>query len=36
MDAKLNTFSSIFEKEGLEKGWSGYDRLLERQLFKHS
>jgi len=36
MDAKLNTFSSIFEKEGVEKGWSGYDRLLERQLFKHN
>ncbi len=35
LDAKLNTFSSIFEKEGVEKGWSGYDRLLERQLFKH-
>jgi len=35
MDAKLNTFNSIFEKEGTEKGWSGYDRLLERQLFKH-
>jgi len=36
MDAKLNTFISIFEKEGVDKGWSGYDRLLERQLFKHS
>jgi len=36
MDAKLNTFFSIFERDGVEKGWSGYDRLLERQLFKHS
>lgn len=36
MDAKLNTYESIFEKEGVETGWSGYDRLLERQLFKHS
>jgi 3'-5' exoribonuclease len=36
MDAKLNTFFSIFDKEGVESGWSGYDRLLERQLFKHS
>lgn len=36
MDAKLNTFTSIFEREGVEQGWSGYDRLLERQLFKHS
>jgi len=36
LDAKLNTFSSIFEREGIEKGWSGYDRLLERQLFKHT
>ncbi|MGE4318066.1 MAG: 3'-5' exoribonuclease YhaM family protein [Deferribacterales bacterium] len=36
MDAKLNTFYSIFEREGVEQGWSGYDRLLERQLFKHS
>jgi len=36
LDAKLNTFNSVFEKEGVEKGWSGYDRLLERQLFKHS
>ncbi|ADD68103.1 metal dependent phosphohydrolase [Denitrovibrio acetiphilus DSM 12809] len=36
MDAKLNTFASIFEKEGVESGWSGYDRLLERQLYKHS
>lgn len=36
LDAKLNTFNSIFEKEGIESGWSGYDRLLERQLFKHS
>jgi len=35
LDAKLNTFNSIFEKEGVDKGWSGYDRLLERQLYKH-
>lgn len=36
LDAKLNTFASIFDKEGIESGWSGYDRLLERQLYKHS
>lgn len=36
LDAKLNTFMSIFDREGIETGWSGYDRLLERQLFKHS
>lgn len=36
LDAKLNTFASVFEKEGVEQGWSSYDRLLERQLFKHS
>jgi 3'-5' exoribonuclease len=35
LDAKLNTFASIFDKEGVEQGWSSYDRLLERQLFKH-
>jgi 3'-5' exoribonuclease len=36
LDAKLNSFTSVFEKEGIEKGWSSYDRLLERQLYKHS
>jgi len=36
VDAKLNTFFSIFEREGVDSGWSGFDRLLERQLFKHS
>ena len=36
MDAKINTFSSIFVKdEVLDAGWSGYERLLERQIFKH-
>jgi 3'-5' exoribonuclease len=36
MDAKINTFSSIFVKDEVqETGWSGYDRLLERQIFKH-
>lgn len=36
LDAKMNTFVSIFEREGLDSGWSSYDRLLDRQLFKHS
>ncbi|MGA1846910.1 3'-5' exoribonuclease YhaM family protein [Deferribacter abyssi] len=36
MDAKLNTFISIFSKENVEEGWSNYDRLLERQLFNHN
>lgn len=36
MDAKINTFNSILNKEEVgESGWSGYDRLLERQVFKH-
>ena len=35
MDAKVNTFLTIFERENLEEGWSNYDRLLERQVFKH-
>jgi 3'-5' exoribonuclease len=34
MDAKLNAFQLILEREGVEPGgWSGYDRLLERQIF---
>ncbi|HCW94157.1 3'-5' exoribonuclease YhaM family protein [Flexistipes sinusarabici] len=36
MDAKVNTFNSIFEKEEVQEGWSSYDRLLERQLYRHS
>lgn len=37
MDAKLNTFKSIFIKDGvLGGGWSNYDRLLERQLYNHN
>jgi 3'-5' exoribonuclease len=35
LDSKINTFESIFEKEEIENGWSSYDRLLERQIFKH-
>jgi 3'-5' exoribonuclease len=36
LDAKINTFSSIFEKENLNKDeWSNYDRLLDRQILKH-
>ena len=34
LDAKLNAFSIVLEKDGVEPGgWSGYDRLLERQVF---
>ncbi|MGA1862650.1 HD domain-containing protein [Deferribacter thermophilus] len=36
MDAKLNTFKSLFDKENIEEGWTSYDRLLERQLFNHN
>jgi len=37
IDAKMNTIYSIFEKEEMDGGsWSGYDRLLERQLYKHN
>jgi 3'-5' exoribonuclease len=35
IDAKINTFESIFRKEEVEEGWSSYDRLLERQIFRH-
>jgi 3'-5' exoribonuclease len=35
MDAKINTFYSIFNKDEVTEGWSNYDRLLERQIFKH-
>jgi 3'-5' exoribonuclease len=35
MDAKINTFNTIFGKEDIDSGWSSYDRLLERQLYKH-
>lgn len=35
MDAKINTFHSIFNKDEVTEGWSGYDRLLERQIFRH-
>ena len=35
LDAKINTISSIFDREGIEQGWTSYDKLLERQLFKH-
>ncbi len=36
LDSKINTFESIFEKEEVESGWSSYDRLLERQIYKHN
>jgi 3'-5' exoribonuclease len=36
LDAKINTMNSIFEKEGIEEGWSSYDKLLDRQIFKHN
>lgn len=36
LDAKINTISTIFDKEGIEEGWTSYDKLLERQLFKHN
>lgn len=36
MDAKINTFQSIFDRENVnEMGWSSYDRLLERQIFRY-
>lgn len=35
LDAKINTFNSIFAKEDIDEGWSSYDRLLERQIYKH-
>jgi 3'-5' exoribonuclease len=35
LDAKLNSFASVLEKESVEiGGWSSYDRLLERQVYK--
>ncbi|MGB9731714.1 MULTISPECIES: 3'-5' exoribonuclease YhaM family protein [Calditerrivibrio] len=37
MDAKVNTFKSIFIKDNITAGgWSNYDRLLERQIFNHN
>lgn len=37
MDAKVNTFRSIFIKDNIvDGGWSNYDRLLERQLYNHN
>lgn len=36
MDAKLNTFKSLLEKEKIDEGWTSYDRLLERQIFNHN
>ncbi len=36
LDAKINTFTSIFTRENMDENeWSNYDRLLERQIFKH-
>lgn len=35
LDAKMNNISSIFAKENIDSGWSSYDRLLERQLFRY-
>ena len=36
LDAKVNAMTAIFDKEGIKEGWSSYDKLLERQLFKHN
>lgn len=34
IDAKLNAFDQVLEKESVEPGgWSNYDRLLERQIY---
>lgn len=36
MDAKLATFDSLFDKEDVKPGgWSSYDKLLERPLYRH-
>ncbi|MBQ3033950.1 MAG: HD domain-containing protein [Deferribacterales bacterium] len=36
LDAKLATMDSVFEKEDIKAGgWSSYDRILERHLYKH-
>jgi len=36
IDAKMQTFDSIFSKENIpDGGWSNYDRLLERPLYNH-
>lgn len=36
IDAKLNSFDLIFDKEEVAiGGWSSYDRILERQLYRH-
>jgi len=35
LDAKVNNFGLLFEKDKVQAGWSSYDRLLERQIFKH-
>lgn len=36
IDAKLATFDSVFEKEDVKPGnWSSYDRIMERQLYRH-
>jgi 3'-5' exoribonuclease len=35
LDAKLNNFAAILERESVDVGgWSGYDRLLERQIYR--
>jgi 3'-5' exoribonuclease len=35
LDAKMNSINSIFTKEGIEDGWSSFDRSLDRQLYRH-
>lgn len=36
LDAKLASMDAVFEKEDVQAwGWSSYDRLLERQLYRH-
>lgn len=36
LDSKLASMDSIFDKEDVKiGGWSSYDRLLERHLYKH-
>lgn len=36
IDAKLATFDAVFEKEDIKQGsWSSYDRIMERQLYRH-
>ncbi|MDY6820775.1 MAG: HD domain-containing protein [Deferribacterota bacterium] len=36
LDAKLNNFNQLLEREGVDEGWSSYNKILERQIFKHN